>query len=172
MLQVLEAVPSESLCPGIVITLRYSCGIPSLKRSQVKRSQDMRQELSDIRTAPSMRCGTGPLARAGHLDERDAAPTGLEHLGRSPAFFPIPSCYFSHTRARGRSRADFLPRSALYFPVYFSTTCSPRARRSATRRVGVTSRTRRLNLSVISALSPPTPLIHHCWPPSTFDRLP
>ena len=50
----------------------------------------MRQELSDIRTAPSLRCGTGPLARAGHLDERDAAPTGLEHLGRSPAFFPIP----------------------------------------------------------------------------------
>jgi hypothetical protein len=27
-------------------------------------------------------CGKGPLARAGHLGERDAAPTGLEFLGR------------------------------------------------------------------------------------------
>ena len=38
-----------------------------------------------------MRGGTGPLARAGHLDERDAAPTGLEHLGRSPAFTFLPN---------------------------------------------------------------------------------
>jgi hypothetical protein len=37
-------------------------------------------------------CGKGPLARVGHLGERDAAPTGLEILGRgayvSPSFSP------------------------------------------------------------------------------------
>ena len=36
--------------------------------------------------------GKGPLARVGHLGERDAAPTGLEILGRgayvSPSFSP------------------------------------------------------------------------------------
>ena len=52
-------------------------------------------------------CGTGPLTRAGHLDERDAAPIGLEHLGRSPAFSPPIPLSFSLLDA-GRSRADFL----------------------------------------------------------------
>ena len=30
-------------------------------------------------------CGTGPLTRTGHFDERDAAPSDLELIGRSPA---------------------------------------------------------------------------------------
>ena len=33
--------------------------------------------------------GKGPLARAGHLGERDAALTGLELLGRAGAFVPL-----------------------------------------------------------------------------------
>jgi hypothetical protein len=33
-------------------------------------------------------CGKGPLARVGHLGERDAAPTGLEFLGRG-AYVPL-----------------------------------------------------------------------------------
>ena len=42
-------------------------------------------------------CGKGPLARVGHLGERDAALTGLEILGRGayvPSFSPpIPPLY-------------------------------------------------------------------------------
>ena len=33
--------------------------------------------------------GKGPLARVGHLGERDAAPTGLEILGRAGAYVPL-----------------------------------------------------------------------------------
>ena len=40
-------------------------------------------------------CGTGPLTRAGHLGERDAAPTGLELFGQSPAFSPQSPHYLS-----------------------------------------------------------------------------
>ena len=33
--------------------------------------------------------GKGPLARAGHLGERDAVLTGLEFLGRAGAYVPL-----------------------------------------------------------------------------------
>ena len=52
------------------------------RRSERELSSGQR-EGEGYRTAPSLRCSTGPLTRVGHvLDERDAAPTGLELLGR------------------------------------------------------------------------------------------
>jgi len=56
-------------------------------------------------------CGKGPLARVGHLDERGAAPTGLELLGRGayvPRFLSPNPPFYMYVRRHGRSRADFL----------------------------------------------------------------
>ena len=53
-------------------------------------------------------CGTGPLARVGHLGERDASPTNLELFGRSPAFSPPNPPILCFLFDAGRSRADFL----------------------------------------------------------------
>jgi len=55
------------------------------------------REVEGYRTAPSLRCSTGPPSRAGHLGERDASPNGLEFLGRgacAPLFlFPNPPLF-------------------------------------------------------------------------------
>ena len=58
-------------------------------------------------------CGKGPLARVGHLDERGAAPTGLELLGRGayvPRFLsPNPPFY---VRRHGYATVDLEPISS------------------------------------------------------------
>jgi hypothetical protein len=62
-----------------------------------RRTRRARAELNGARArVPSLCCSrdcrTGPLPRAGNLGERDAAPTGLELLGRGasvpPSFSP------------------------------------------------------------------------------------
>ena len=73
-------------------------------------------------------CSTGPLFRAGHLDERDAAPTGLELPGRGtyvPLFlFPNPptlcltprsiSSRFPLRRKSGAHRLEIGPLFLIY----------------------------------------------------------
>ena len=92
-------------------------------------------------------CGTGPLTRTGHFDERDAAPSDLELIGQSPAVSPPipPLSQYLLVLDAGQSRADFLfvVRAAAHRPrlaLYFSPTSSPRARRSAPNDVSPRSR--------------------------------
>jgi hypothetical protein len=58
------------------------------RRSERELSSEQR-ETEGYRPAPLLRCSTGPLFRAGHLDKRDAVPTGLEFLGRAGAYVPL-----------------------------------------------------------------------------------
>ena len=59
-----------------------------LAADEASGSQAERRERKGSDFCVGNDCGKGPLARVDHLGERDAAPTGLELLGRG-AYVPL-----------------------------------------------------------------------------------
>ena len=98
--------------------------------------------------------GKGPLARAGHLGERDAALTGLELLGRAGAYVP----------------PSFSPQSLLSIYSLRSLPVLKGTQASTLWRVSSWSPSRSCSFRCVSPS--PTTLTPTASLESTFDRLP